>query len=314
MATFAEHGGTSSTLRLVSQNGAAIELPGAVQQLLLQIVRELGEGNAVTVVPVHAELTTQEAADLLNVSRPYLIGLVDDHRLPCSRTAGRHRRLRLADVDACVLYPIGLRDTLLDVAEAGFYRLLWTEDPRRDEPDPRPSCPHTPTTDQRRSTAPTPGRSSPHIRDDDHSDPSTPKDQQAATQRLHVATRRKFDSSYRFMMLTTVATIVMTDKAASGGRARPSIVRCPGSTQPTWQSWPVQPRRSHDDRKLRSWRPGRHGAPKSLRSDHGEPTSGLRPSRSRRATPWSLTNSRHARNRQRPSRGCLSAVSGLVRR
>jgi excisionase family DNA binding protein len=88
----------SSTLRLVSQSGTTVELPGTVQQLLLQIVRELGDGNAVSILPVHAELTTQEAADLLNVSRPYLIGLVDDHRLPCSRTAGQHRRLRLADV------------------------------------------------------------------------------------------------------------------------------------------------------------------------------------------------------------------------
>ena len=93
-----EGGGIASTMRLVSQNGSAVELPGTVQQLLLQIVRELGDGNAVTVLPVHAELTTQEAADLLNVSRPYLIGLVDDHRLPCLRTAGKHRRLRLADV------------------------------------------------------------------------------------------------------------------------------------------------------------------------------------------------------------------------
>ena len=93
-----ESGGFSSTLRLVSESGVAIQLPDAVQRLLLQIVRELGDGNAVTVLPVHAELTTQEAADLLNVSRPYLIGLVDDHRLPCSRTAGKHRRLRLADV------------------------------------------------------------------------------------------------------------------------------------------------------------------------------------------------------------------------
>ncbi|HSH58977.1 MAG TPA: excisionase family DNA-binding protein [Acidimicrobiales bacterium] len=91
-------GMSDSAARLESAEGVPVELPGSVREVLVRVVRELAEGNAVTVLPVHAELTTQEAADLLNVSRPYLIGLLDDQVLPCTRTAGNHRRLRLADV------------------------------------------------------------------------------------------------------------------------------------------------------------------------------------------------------------------------
>ncbi len=91
-------GATDSVARLLLVDGVPVELPTSVRDVLVRAMRELAEGNAVTVLPVHAELTTQEAADLLSVSRPYLIGLLDDHVLPCTRTAGGHRRLRLADV------------------------------------------------------------------------------------------------------------------------------------------------------------------------------------------------------------------------
>ncbi len=87
-----------SVARLLRAGGEEVELPHSVREVLVRVVRELAQGNAVAVLPVHAELTTQEAADLLNVSRPYLIGLIDQGALPCTRTAGHHRRLRLADV------------------------------------------------------------------------------------------------------------------------------------------------------------------------------------------------------------------------
>ena len=64
---------------------------------MVNIWTELGEGNTVKLVPVHAELTTQEAADLLNVSRPTLIKLLDDGAIAYHRT-GNRRKVRFNDL------------------------------------------------------------------------------------------------------------------------------------------------------------------------------------------------------------------------
>lgn len=74
-----------------------VELPTSALRLLVDILAELADGNAVKVVPIHAELTTQEAADLLNVSRPHLVKLLEDGVLPFHKT-GKHRRIRFADL------------------------------------------------------------------------------------------------------------------------------------------------------------------------------------------------------------------------
>ncbi|MCB0307754.1 MAG: excisionase family DNA-binding protein [Bdellovibrionales bacterium] len=74
-----------------------VKIPFAAYQLLINLLSEMARGNAVTLMPIHAELTTQEAANLMNVSRPFLIQLLEKGEVPF-RKVGSHRRILAKDL------------------------------------------------------------------------------------------------------------------------------------------------------------------------------------------------------------------------
>ncbi|MBN6742593.1 helix-turn-helix domain-containing protein [Acidithiobacillus sp. MC6.1] len=83
----------------VHGDSKTVRLPVQALHLLQEILVELGMGNDVRVIPVSAELTTQEAADLLNVSRPFIVQLLERKEIPF-RKVGTHRRIRYEDLMA----------------------------------------------------------------------------------------------------------------------------------------------------------------------------------------------------------------------
>lgn len=94
----AANGGTGAlTVRI--DDAIELLLPKAATRLLAHILEEMATGNAVTVIPIHAELTTQHAADYLNVSRPYLIKLLQEKAIPF-RMVGTHRRIQFSELTA----------------------------------------------------------------------------------------------------------------------------------------------------------------------------------------------------------------------
>jgi excisionase family DNA binding protein len=99
LATFLATGFETQRIQLFDAKTQAhqVELPTSALRLLVDILSELSNGNAVRVVPVHAELTTQEAADLLNVSRPHFVKLLEEGALPHHKT-GKHRRVRFENL------------------------------------------------------------------------------------------------------------------------------------------------------------------------------------------------------------------------
>ena len=93
-------GGKTSLRVQITEAGrevTTLDVPPSAVQLIRTILKEMGSGKALTLVADDAEITTKQAADLLHVSRPYLVGMIEKGELP-ARMVGKQRRLPLKDV------------------------------------------------------------------------------------------------------------------------------------------------------------------------------------------------------------------------
>ena len=82
---------------LVAPNGQPIPIPESIYNILLQVIGYMKQGKAVSVIPIMQELTTQQAANMLGVSRPFLVSLLNSDEIPFHKT-GTHRRIYLKDL------------------------------------------------------------------------------------------------------------------------------------------------------------------------------------------------------------------------
>ncbi|MBN3907191.1 MAG: helix-turn-helix domain-containing protein [Nostoc sp. NMS1] len=115
----------NSQLKLVAANGEEITITDSVFRVLREVVQAMASGKNVSIVTYNPELTTQQAADLLNVSRPYLIKLLEQGELPYIMV-GTHRRVKFENLRKYKQQRDTKRRQLLDelIAESqelGFY-------------------------------------------------------------------------------------------------------------------------------------------------------------------------------------------------
>ncbi|MAM86416.1 MAG: DNA-binding protein [unclassified Hahellaceae] len=99
LSAFISTKSVTQRLSITDEDGVAhkVDLPVSALRLLVNVLTELGDGHTVKLVPVHSELTTQEGADLLNMSRPTFIKLLDEGSIPFSYV-GNRRKVRFMDV------------------------------------------------------------------------------------------------------------------------------------------------------------------------------------------------------------------------
>jgi len=87
-----------STIKIeINDSGESIAIPRKAFKLLTEVLKNMAAGNSVALVPSNDEISTQVAADILNVSRPHLIKLLESSKIPHHKV-GTHRRLKINDV------------------------------------------------------------------------------------------------------------------------------------------------------------------------------------------------------------------------
>ncbi|WP_253822010.1 helix-turn-helix domain-containing protein [Vibrio sp. 99-8-1] len=94
-----ETNGGAQRINVIDKSGKTHEvtIPASALNMMIEVLTQLGQGNSVSITPIHAELTTQEGADMLNMSRPTFIKLLDSKEIPFSRT-GNRRKVAYADL------------------------------------------------------------------------------------------------------------------------------------------------------------------------------------------------------------------------
>jgi len=130
-----ERMGVAPRTTLIGPSGEHLALPPEVFDVLRNIVEAMAGGQAVTIAPVHQRLTTQEAAEVLGISRPTLVKLLESGEIPFERP-GRHRRVKLVDVltyrDRVSTQRHDSLDRMVEIADqSGMYELTATPKPTR---------------------------------------------------------------------------------------------------------------------------------------------------------------------------------------
>jgi len=121
----ASHAAGDAKLRILDDDRHQTELTltPALSKLLIQLLEHIGRGDAVTLVPVTQMLSTQQAADILNVSRPYLISVLEKGDIPHT-AVGRHRRIKAEDLFAYKRARDGRREDALSALAVADAELL----------------------------------------------------------------------------------------------------------------------------------------------------------------------------------------------
>lgn len=93
LSAVVESNGEAQRINIIDKTGKLHEvaIPASALKLMIEVLTQLGEGNSVNITPVHAELTTQEGADMLNMSRPTFIKLLDSGVIPFNRIGNRRK-------------------------------------------------------------------------------------------------------------------------------------------------------------------------------------------------------------------------------